>query len=514
MNFTSNSKKKRHQQKIESAKKKRRISTIKTKQQQTNSERFNFFIDLLNSNKNNERNEKLLVIKENNSNISIIPENKESNFNVNINDPINNNSLKEFNKSITYEDINNTILEDIDNILGDEGNDTQVQNENIDETEREIIIGEYKEDKEDKENKEIRNNHSKKFDDSIEENVDVTSKKYILKKQTMKLKENKIIEHNINLILNKDKSLTGKKKINKREIDIVKNEIKKNFEFSDIKPIDYIIGIKFIRCKDGYIMHQLNYLNKILDKFNIDKYKECSNLTFIEDEKLRNRKFDSQTYMKAVGSLLYLAMGTRPDIIFAVSKASRKNNNPTYEDWINVLKIFRYLKGTKNMGIKFNKSLFLSVYVDADLGGDNETKRSTTGFVVKLGSAPVTWYSKLQHCVAISTAESEYYSLNECALKCMWIKNFLNELGINIKCININIDNKAAIYNSKNETINPKSRHIDLRFHKIRELVKENKISLRYIKSQYNLADGFTKYLNGTLMKKFKNSLLTDFSKY
>jgi len=301
---------------------------------------------------------------------------------------------------------------------------------------------------------------------------------------------------------------------NKREIDIVKNEIKKNFEFSDIKPIDYIIGIKFIRCKDGYIMHQLNYLNKILDKFNIDKYKECSNLTFIEDEKLRNRKFDSQTYMQAVGSLLYLAMGTRPDIIFAVSKASRKNNNPTYEDWINVLKIFRYLKGTKNMGIKFNKSLFLSVYVDADLGGDNETKRSTTGFVVKLGSAPVTWYSKLQHCVAISTAESEYYSLNECALKCMWIKNFLNELGINIKCININIDNKAAIYNSKNETINPKSRHIDLRFHKIRELVKENKISLRYIKSQYNLADGFTKYLNGTLMKKFKNSLLTDFSKY
>jgi len=114
----------------------------------------------------------------------------------------------------------------------------------------------------------------------------------------------------------------------------------------------------------------------------------------------------------------------------------------------------------------------------------------------------------LQHSVAISTAESEYYSLNECALKCMWLRNLLNELGINIECITINIDNKAAIYNIKNETINLKSRHIDLKYHKIRKLIKEDKIDLKYIKSQFNLADSFTKYLNGTLTKKFKNSLL------
>jgi len=131
-----------------------------------------------------------------------------------------------------------------------------------------------------------------------------------------------------------------------------------------------------------------------------------------------------------------------------------------------------------------------------------------------MGGSPITWYSKLQHCVAISTAESEYYSLNECALKCLWVKNLLNELGININYININVDNKAAIYNSKNESINPKSRHINLRYHKIRELVQEGDIKLEYINSQENLADGLTKYLNGTLTKSLRNILLTRVEEY
>ncbi len=200
--------------------------------------------------------------------------------------------------------------------------------------------------------------------------------------------------------------------------------------------------------------------------------------------------------------------------MFATSKASRKNQRPTYEDWMNVLKIFRYLKGTKNYGIKMNKNINLKVYVDADLGEDEKTKRSTSGFVIFMDETPITWYSKLQHTVSISTAESEYYSLNECALKCMWLRNLLNELNINVNCITINIDNKAAIYNSINETINQKSRHIDLRYHKIRELIKEGKIDLKYIKSQFNLADGFTKYLNGTLTKQFKNALLYKLREY
>jgi len=89
---------------------------------------------------------------------------------------------------------------------------------------------------------------------------------------------------------------------------------------------------------------------------------------YTEDEKLRERKFDKTTYIQAVGCLLYLAMGTRPDIMFATSKASRKNQNSTFEDWMNTIKIFSYLKGTKYYGIKFNRNIKIRIYVDADLG--------------------------------------------------------------------------------------------------------------------------------------------------
>eukprot|EP00833_Pecoramyces_ruminatium_P015598 jgi/Orpsp1_1/1189630/evm.model.d7180000073350.1 len=209
-----------------------------------------------------------------------------------------------------------------------------------------------------------------------------------------------------------DIMIAGKDKV----INKFKEEIKNKFELSNIGPIDFIIGIKFVKCDDGYLIHQSQYVDKILDKFNIDKYKEVSNMIYDKNEELRKRKFNPTVYMQAVGCLLYLAMGTRPDIMFATSKASRKNKNPTYEDWNNVLKIFRYLKGTKYFGIKFTNNINLNVFVDADLGGDELTRRSTTGFIILMGNAPITWYSKLQHCVAVSTAESEYYGLNECAL--------------------------------------------------------------------------------------------------
>ena len=128
-----------------------------------------------------------------------------------------------------------------------------------------------------------------------------------------------------------------------------------------------------------------------------------------------------------------------------------------------------------------------------------------------INSAPTSWYSKLQHCVSVSTAESEYYGIHECARHCLWYRNIFKELGLNNNSITINTDNKAAIYNCENETINPKSKHIDLRYHSIRELIKEKYINLKYVKSEHNLSDGFTKYLNTTLMNKFRENILTSF---
>ena len=170
----------------------------------------------------------------------------------------------------------------------------------------------------------------------------------------------------------------------------------------------------------------------------MEDYKPARSPRPIKYEDLTNKKFNEKIYRSAVGSLLYLAICTRPDILFSVNKAARKSNDPNYEDWEGILKIFKYLKYTLNYGIKFTKNTNINVFTDADYAGDELTRRSTSGFLITIGNAPTSWLSKLQHSVSTSTAEAEYYSLGECAKHCVWYINFLNELKYNIKYLTIN----------------------------------------------------------------------------
>ena len=294
-----------------------------------------------------------------------------------------------------------------------------------------------------------------------------------------------------------------------KDIETTKKLIKNKFKIKELGKVNYIIGIKFIKHKYGYFLNQSRYIEEILEKFKMQDTTPIRNTKPIEDQELRKIKFNQTQYKSAVGNLLYLAISTRPDIIYSVGKAARRAKDPNLEDWMGVVKIFRYLKGTIDYGINFTRQHEISTYVDSDYAGDQETRRSTTGFLITIGKAPTSWCSKLQHCVSTSTAESEYYSLSECSKYCIWYLNLLNELGYNVENIKINIDNKAAIYNAQNQSINPKTKHMDIRIHHIRELIKNGKITLKYIRSQHNLADGFTKYLNNTQMDKFRNSLLT-----
>ena len=294
------------------------------------------------------------------------------------------------------------------------------------------------------------------------------------------------------------------------EIKNTKILIKNRFKIKEIGNVDFVIGIKFIKHDKGYFLNQKRYILDIIKKFGMELCYPIRNMKPTENKELRKIKFNPTKYRSAIGNLLYLAICTRPDILFSVSKSARKSTEPTMEDWENVLKIFKYLKGTINYGINFTKNNKIEAFVDADYAGDKETRKSTTGFIITIGNTSISSCSKLQRSVSTSSAESEYYSLRECGKHCAWYLNLFNELNQNLKCISINIDNKAAIYNSKNQTINPRTKHIDIRVHYIRELIKENKIYLKYIKSEHNLADGFTKYLNSTLMDKFRNSILYD----
>jgi len=137
------------------------------------------------------------------------------------------------------------------------------------------------------------------------------------------------------------------------EINSVKESIKRKFNIKDIRDVEFVIGIKFNKIKDGYILHQSRYVNDILNKFSTDSYiKTTKNLIPKENPQLRTKKFNETKYRSAIGCLLYLGICTRPDLLFAVSKAARKSSDPTMEDWMNVMKIFNYIQHTKNYGIK------------------------------------------------------------------------------------------------------------------------------------------------------------------
>jgi len=111
------------------------------------------------------------------------------------------------------------------------------------------------------------------------------------------------------------------------------------------------------------------------------------------------KKIDKTKYRSTIGKLLYLAISTRPDNIYAVGKCSRKSNNPTPQNWSNVIKILMYLKNTINYGIYFNKNNCIKAFLDANFAGDSSSRRSTSGYIIKIDSAPISWSSKLQHCV-------------------------------------------------------------------------------------------------------------------
>ena len=135
-------------------------------------------------------------------------------------------------------------------------------------------------------------------------------------------------------------------------------------------------------------------------------------------------------YASAVGSLMYAMVCTRPDIAHAVGVVSRFLSNPTKEHREGVKWILRYLKGTSELCLCFTKgNLTLQGFSDADLGGDFDTKKSTTGYIFTLGGTVVSWKSKLQDRVALSTTEAEYIAISEAAKEMIWLKNFLNELG-------------------------------------------------------------------------------------
>lgn len=285
-------------------------------------------------------------------------------------------------------------------------------------------------------------------------------------------------------------------------LEEVKRALAKKFDIKDMGKLHHFLGMKIVQDKaTGKVwIGQPAYTESLLQKFEMETAKAVATPVDTGTKLMKaidEECFDQRLYQSAIGSLLYLSVATRPDIAFAVSSAAKFSANPTKQHWTAVKRIMRYLRGTTNLGLAFFPQVSGKCvgYCDADWGGDLDDRKSTSGYLFQVGGAAVSWRSKKQTCVALSTAEAEYVALASAAQEAVWMGQLTTELGIEPEAITIFEDNQSAISMTKNPQFHGRAKHIDLKYHFVRDQVSEGTVKLEYCPSKEMIADMLTKGL-------------------
>lgn len=217
---------------------------------------------------------------------------------------------------------------------------------------------------------------------------------------------------------------------------------------------------------------------------------------------------DDVPYRSALGSLMYLMICTRPDLGFAVGRLSQYCEKPLKSHWKAVKRVYRYVKGTQTMGIQYGSSTEPAItgFCDSDWAGCAESRKSTEAFVFMMTGGAISWRSKKQSIVALSSCEAEYISCCSAAKEAIWLSNVLSGmLGTKSPTpITILMDNQGSISLTQNMSVNARNKHIDIRYHFVRDAVSHKSIALSYIPTSDQVADVLTKALLRVLFEKFR----------
>lgn len=217
-----------------------------------------------------------------------------------------------------------------------------------------------------------------------------------------------------------------------------------------------------------------------------------------------------EPFREIIGGLMYLATTTRPDIMFAVSLLSRYLDCYSTSQFAEAKRVLNYLKCTQDFALTFQKSKGLNpqIYVDADFNSDPVTRKSVSGYAITIAGAAISYQSKKQKTTALSSMEAEYIAVAELVQEVLWLSGLYQELGIQLSTpILINEDNQSCIAYSKNDVNHGRAKHIDIKYHFVKDLIKEGKIKLQYIESNDNIADIFTKALSKPSFEKHRKGL-------
>ncbi|KAJ3673013.1 hypothetical protein LUZ60_006387 [Juncus effusus] len=274
--------------------------------------------------------------------------------------------------------------------------------------------------------------------------------------------------------------------------------MRSKFEISMMGELNFFLGLQIKQTGDGIFINQAKY-TELLKRFGMNKGK-TSDTPMVKDVKLdadeSGESVDIFGYRGMIGSLLYLTASS-PDIMFAVCLCARFQANPKVSHLNAVKRIFKYLKGTLNLGLWYGRDSSLSLlgYTDADFAGSKVDRKSTSGTCQLFGGNLVSWSSRKQNSVTLSSAEAEYVTAGSCCAQILWLNQTLGDYGLNFRKVPILCDNTSAICIAKNPVQHSKTKHIEIRHNFIRDHVDKEDVEIFQIGTHDQVADIFTKPL-------------------
>lgn len=298
--------------------------------------------------------------------------------------------------------------------------------------------------------------------------------------------------------------------------DWVMRQLGIKFDIKDMGVAAKCLGISIEHTNDGILLHQHDTIEELLREMGMA---ECRPVSTPMDPSIA---FDDDLMMeqttimrRAIGSLLWISNCTRPDITAAVNYLARFVARPRQSHWQGVKRVLRYLRGTTAFGLNYKygqgvgSKVAVTIYSDADWAGDSTDAKSVSGAVLMVNSSAISWASKKQASVALSTMESEYVAAAMAMKDAVWVKQLLVELRLWTakEAVLLQVDNQSAIKSMTNEMSSPRTKHINIRYHFIRDVIQQGDVTVKYCPTQQQIADIMTKPLQRIVFERLRDQL-------
>ena len=297
-----------------------------------------------------------------------------------------------------------------------------------------------------------------------------------------------------------------------KEVEFFKRYLASCFKMKDLGLLRYFLGIEVARNKTGMYLSQRKYALEIIEEAGLLNSKPA-NFPMEQNHRLALSESpllsQPEKYRRLIGRMIYLGV-TRPDLAYSVHVLSQFMQSPREDHWQAALRVVRYLKGSPGQGLllRANDSLHITGWTDSDWASCPITRRSVSGYFVQLGSSPISWKTKKQHTVSMSSAEAEYRAMAYLTKELIWLKRILQALGIlHDHPMTLYCDSKAALHIANNPVFHERTKHIELDCHFVRDEIIAKTIATSYVTTTTQLADVFTKALGRSEFEGFKIKL-------